>query len=407
MLDSLRSGSWLTAERLRVYPLIFIVFYAIALGWTVCNWDGKLDATGQPLGADYSEVYAAGTFVLEGKPALPYDNGAHAARQRDLFGPTAPFYAWGYPPYFLGLAALFAIFPYVLALVLWQASTFPLYAGAVRAALPLPWRQILPAAAGFPAVFVNLGHGHNGFLTAGLLGLGLVLLERRPLLAGMLFGCLAYKPQYGLLLPIALLAGFHWRALLAAAATAALLTLATLAAFGTETWQGFFASIPFSREIVVEQGNTGWYKLQTVFAAVRMLGGSVSMAYGFQGVSTLACALAIGWLWLRRADWRLRSAALMTATLLSTPYALDYDMMVLGPALAMTIAYLLEKGFGDWEKTLLASVWLMPLVARTFAKATYLPLGLIMTLILFALILRRGIVDLRRSAPASPRPAAA
>ena len=406
MLDSLRTGSWLTAQRLRIYPLIFLVFYAVSFAWLIHGWDGKLDASGQPLGTDYSEVYAAGTFVLEGKPALPYDNAAHAERQRELFGPLAPFYAWGYPPYFLALAALFAVLPYVLALVLWQATTLPLYLGAVGAVLPRS-RTVLLAAAAFPAVFINLSAGHNGFLTAGLLGLGLVVLDRRPILAGILFGCLAYKPQYGLLLPVALAAGFQWRAFAAAGITAGLLTLGTLVAFGPEVWHGFIASIRFSREVVVEQGNTGWYKLQTVFAAVRMFGGSIPLAYAFQTVSTVGCAVLVAWLWFRGADWRLRSAALMTATMLSTPYALDYDMMVLGPALALAIAYGLDKGFGDWDKTVLAAVWLMPLIARTVAKATFFPLGLTMTLVLFGLIVHRGLAGLRRTAPAVGRSAVA
>ena len=399
MLDSLRSGSWLTAERLRIYPLMFLAFYVLSFLWLIHGWDGKLDASGQPLGSDYSEVYAAGTFVLEGKPALPFDNAAHAERQREIFGPAAPFYAWGYPPYFLALAALFALFPYLLALALWQATTLPLYLGAVGAALPRT-RTVLLVGAAFPAVFINVSAGHNGFLTAGLLGLGLIVLDRRPILAGILFGCLAYKPQYGLLLPVALAAGFQWRAFVSAGVTVALLTLATLAAFGPDVWHGFIASARFSREVVVEQGNTGWYKLQTVFAAVRMLGGTIPLAYAVQTVATAACAVLVGWLWFKRVDWRLRSAALITATMLSTPYALDYDMMVLGPALALTAAYLLEKGFGDWDKTILAAVWVMPLVARTVAQATLVPLGLTMTLVLFGLIVRRSLASLRRGAPA-------
>src|SRR6202023_3344335 len=91
----------------------------------------------------------------------------------------------------------------------------------------------LPVAAAFPAIFVNLGHGQNGFLTAGLLGAALLSLPRRPLLSGILFGLLAYKPQFGLLIPIALLAGGQWRATISAGLTVvALMTVATLA-FGT------------------------------------------------------------------------------------------------------------------------------------------------------------------------------
>ncbi len=38
-------------------------------------------------------------------------------------------------------------------------------------------------ALAYPAVFVNLGHGHNGFLTAALMAMALVVLDRRPMAA--------------------------------------------------------------------------------------------------------------------------------------------------------------------------------------------------------------------------------
>ena len=34
---------------------------------------GGLDRQGRPLGTDFSNVYAAGTNVLEGKPDVPFD----------------------------------------------------------------------------------------------------------------------------------------------------------------------------------------------------------------------------------------------------------------------------------------------------------------------------------------------
>ena len=73
-------------------------------------------------------------------------------------------------------------------------------------------------ALAFPAVFVNIGHGHNGFLTAALIGAGLLMLDRRPILAGILFGLMAYKPQFGVLIPLVLAATGRWRAFLAARA---------------------------------------------------------------------------------------------------------------------------------------------------------------------------------------------
>jgi hypothetical protein len=244
--------------------------------------------------------------------------------------------------------------------------------------------------AAFPAVFINLGHGHNGFLTAALLAGGLALLNR-PLWSGVLFGLLAYKPQFGLLLPIALAAGGHWRTILAAAATVLGLLLVSTLAFGIEVWGAFLHSTGFTRAIVLEQGGTGWHKIQSVFSWVRMWGGPVGLAYAVQGATTLLIAGALAWLWRSNASFRLKAAALCLATPLATPYSLDYDLMVLAPALAFLAAGGLAHGFAPWEKTTLAALWLVPLIARSVAEATFVPIGVVTMLGAFIFVLHRSV----------------
>lgn len=391
MIEMLRTGDWLTRERVRIVAIILLAFYAIATVFLFATSNGRVDRFDRPLGTDYSQVWTAGRFVLEGHPEKPFDNAAHDKRQREYFTQTSGFFHWGYPPYFLVVAAFFALFPYALSLVLWQAATLPIYLAAVRSIAPL--RDGMLAAAAFPAVFVNIGHGHNGFLTAGLMAFGLLALQRRPLLAGVLFGLLAYKPQFGILIPVALVAGGYWRTAIAAGVTILAMTLGTWWAFGGETWRGFFAMMTFSREVISEQGVTGWHKIQTVFSAVRMLGGSIPLAYAFQFVSTAICAGVIAVLWYGRTDRRLAAAALMTGALLSTPYALDYDMMLLGPAIAFVVAYGVEKGFRPWEKSLLALVWIVPIIARNIAEVTFIPIGVLTMIAFMSLIVRRALRD--------------
>ena len=101
-------------------------------------------------------------------------------------------------------------------------------------------------ALAFPAVLINVGHGQNGFLTAALLGGALVVLDRRPIVAGILFGLLVYKPQYGLMLPLVLAVSGRWKCFAAAAATVVLLTIVTTLTFGASVWHAFL-SRPISR----------------------------------------------------------------------------------------------------------------------------------------------------------------
>jgi hypothetical protein len=242
-------------------------------------------------------------------------------------------------------------------------------------------------------VFVNLGHGHNGFLTAALIGAALVQLDRRPILAGLLFGCLVYKPQFGLLIPLVLAVSGRWRAFIAAAVTVVVLTLAVTLVFGAEIWSAFLASTKYTRAIVLEQGETGWHKIQSVFSMVRMWGGGVPLAYAIQGAVTLAVATALVWLWRSCATFPLKAAALVIGIVLATPYSLDYDLMLLAPAIAFLAVNGMERGFAPWEKTMLAALWLVPIVTRPFAHATLIPLAVPLMLIALVLLLRRAMME--------------
>ena len=405
MLAILRSGLWAEPARLRLYARLLLLIGALALTGLVATAHNNRDALGRPLGTDFSQVWVAGVEVLEGHAAAPFALQTHAARQRELFGADADIYGWHYPPYFLSVAALFALLPYLAALALWQLSTLPLYVGTVVAILKhrgMATRDIVLGALAFPAVFVNLGHGHNGFLTAALLGGGLLSLDKRPWLAGALFGCLVYKPQFALALPLALLAGGYWRVILSACLSVAVLTLGTWAAFGPEVWIAFRDNLGMT-QLVLEQGAPGFEKIQSIFAAIRLSGGSIMQAYAAQSIVTALVLAVLCWMWHAHIDLRLRAAALLTAALLTTPYCLDYDMMVLGPALAFAFSYAFEKGFIPWEKTLLAAVWVAPLISRQIAGATGIPLGFCLMVAFFALLTMRALQERQPATLFSPR----
>jgi Glycosyltransferase family 87 len=398
--QALRSGEWLSRERIRMVAVAVLLASAGGFLYLVVTATGGVDLQGRPIGTDFSNVYAAGTYVLEGNFQAPFDSVQQFAREQAIFGEATQFYGWHYPPYFLFVAAALAWMPHGLALFVWQAVTLGLYLLAVRAILktfapeggtiasadPL-W---LLLALAFPAVLINVGHGHNGFLTAALLGGGLVSLDRRSMLAGILFGLMAYKPQFGLMIPIALAAGGYWRTFVAAAVTAVLLTLVTTLVFGVQVWHAFFVGAEFTRTVVLEQGDTGWHKIQSIFSWARMWGAPVPLAYAIQGTATLVFAMATAWLWHGKAPYPLKAAGLCLAAILATPYTLDYDMMVLAPAIAFLAADGMARGFGPWEKTALAALWLVPLVARTVPQLTLIPLGVPAMLAMFVLILRRA-----------------
>jgi hypothetical protein len=374
---------------MRNYSVILLAYYVLIFVVVILTAHGDLDGANRPIGTDFSQVWVAGRSVLAGHAESPFNAVTHAAAMARAFGPGTPFYGWHYPPYFLMIATVLALLPYLPALLAWQASTLALYGFAMTRIVRR--RPALLCALAFPAVYVNLGHGHNGFLTAALLSFGCLWLGRRDFLAGVMFGLVAYKPQFGLVVPVALLASGAWRSLAAGAATVAVMTAATLAWFGVGVWRAFVDNLAFTRHVVLEQGNTGWAKIQSVFSAVRMQGGSVALAYGAQSVVSLAVLGLLACLWFSGADRRLKAAALLPAALLTTPYCLDYDMMLLGPAIAFFAAVIVERGARNWEVTGLALVWLAPLVARVGGDALHVPIGLAAILGMFGMAVRRGL----------------
>jgi hypothetical protein len=413
LIGTLLSGDWLTRARIRLVACAVLAASAIGILYLIATADGLIDVRGRPLGTDFSNIYAAGTYVLEGQPGAPFDPQRQHGRERALFGEATPFYGWHYPPFFLFVAGALATMPYSLALAVWQGATLLLYLIAMRAILSgvsrpasAPGRDglWLLIALAFPAVFVNLGHGHNGFLTAALTGFALVALEHRPIVAGVLFGLLAYKPQFGVLVPLVLAVTGRWRAFTAAAATVILMIVAATLAFGAEIWSAFFASTRFTRLVVLEAGDTGWHKIQSLFAWVRMWGGPIALAYALQTTLTVVVAVALVRLWRSDCAYALKAAALAIAMMLATPYSLDYDMMVLAPAIAFLAADGLARGFLAWEKTTLAALWLAPLVARSVAEWTVLPLGVPAMLAVYVLVMHRAVQHPEPMPDGVPRP---
>lgn len=405
-MDLLASGAWLTRERVRHIGWISLGVGVLLLLVLAAGANGTLDARGRPLGTDFSGVWTAGQMVLNGRAPQAWDWAAHQAVQDRTHGPGVPFFGWHYPPPFLLVAALLASMPYLVALLVWQAASFAAVAAVLRRIVPRRETVLLALAA--PVTLICATHGHNGFLTAALLGGGLLLLERRPWLAGILLGCLLYKPQFALLIGPLLLLTRNWRALVGATASAGALTGFTLQLWGWPVWQAFFDSLPLTRSVVIEAGATGFHKIMSPFAAARLWGGSVEAAYAVQALATLFAACAMLWTILSERPL-VRNAAVCAATVICTPYVMDYDHVVVGVGIAFLVADGRLHGWRPYEKSALALIWFTPMIARTGALYTGVPLGLLSAALLLFLAVRRvpapslTALPFRRSRAASAR----
>ncbi|MBR1165742.1 glycosyltransferase family 87 protein [Bradyrhizobium liaoningense] len=359
------------------------------------------DADGRGIPTDFVNVWAAGRLALEGHPAQAWDWDIQkqvelALLKQDFVG----HFAWHYPPPFLFVASFLAQFPYAIAFIGWAAFSMVPYLAVMRAIIGRNAGLVI--AIGFPAAFLNILVGQNGFLTASLIGGTLYLLPTRPVLAGICLGLLSYKPQYGLLFPLALLAAAEWAVLFTAAIVTAAMAVVSWFAFGTDSWQAFFHWIPMFSQAFLTEGRAPWFKMQSIFALVRYVGGTEQVGWIFQWVLTAAVAVVLAVVWRSRLPHALKAAMLATATLLTTPYLFMYDLVVLGIAVAFLIRAGLDEGFARHEVLALA------LVFALLASFLFLgqPVGFPAILIVFGLILGRC-AAWRTAEAASAQPAIA
>lgn len=358
-------GHWLNADRLRGYPRMFIALYVLfCIGWGLAATE-MMDPFGKPIGYDFMAFWSASRIALDGAPVGAYDPmQIFAVQQRAVPTLGKPF-LWHYPPTFYLVVLPLALIPYFWSYIVFTAVTLGIYWGVVRRIAAQAGAGMLFLA--FPGVFVNAFHGQNAFLTGALLGATLLLLERRPLLAGVCAGLLAIKPHLAVLLPIAFFCMGAWRALFAAVLTALLFLGISVAVLGDGTLHAFFGNLRVVR-LIMEAGWLPWPKMPTLFAFAKLLGAPTAVAYALQALGALAVIACVTWIWRKAANYGLKAAALVSGTLLISPYLFDYDLALLALPLAWYGMYGLRNGWYRGEREILALCWMWPGLVAPLAK---------------------------------------
>ena len=373
--------------------ILHVAFFPAA--WLGHWW--IIDDNGLGIPTDFVNVWSAGKLALQGHAALAYDWAIQKQLQISVLGQSYPGnFAWHYPPPFLFVAATLASFPYVAAYMAWPLISFVPFALVMRGLVGRPFGWLLAAA--FPVVLVNTLIGQNGFLTAALVGGTLYLLPIRPVLSGICLGLLSYKPQYGLLFPLVLVVARQWAVFVTAGAVAALMSIASLAVFGTEAWLAWWNWLPMASQAFLSEGRAPWGKMQSIFATVRFFDGTEHFAWICQWTMTALVACALVALWRSRVRYSIKAAGLATGTLLATPYLFLYDVMVLAIPVALMIRVGLKSGFRDYELPalgiILALLFIYPVVGA--------PTGFAATLIMAAMVAGRaglfGVVETNEQA---------
>ena len=351
---------------------------AAAQGLWVVNFGGRI------VPVDFTYFWAAGRLALQGRAAAAYDWGqlhAFAATLGDPLDDGA--FPWSYPPMFFLAVTPLALLSCGAAAALWLGITMTAYLVAIHAIVPRAAAIIAAAAA--PVVLCNASVGQNGLLTAALLGGALVLLDERPVIAGVLVGALCYKPHFGLLLPLVLAGTGRWRVFAGGAATVVVLAAITGLVFGWNAFAAFARALGTANQSLLERGALPWEKLQSVYGLSHVLGLGGAASWSVQIAIAVAAALATLAIWRSAASYALKAAALATATVVVTPYSFVYDLAVLVVPTAFLVKEGLASGFRRWEGLALVAASLLPIMV--LAKTD--PVGPVMCAILAVMIAGR------------------
>ena len=390
----MRYLAWLRARGAdRIVCFVLIGCGAVSLGLHL-----YLSISKMPFGAplvdpenlnDFFVFFSASRFILDGGPVAElYDLVVFKRFQMGLGAAAEGLYPFNYPPHYAFFVLPLAALPYYPAMLAWSGATLMLFLWSARIA-GLRGIELLALAVA-PATVVNIAAGQNGFLTSALLVAGLFLMERRPVLAGSLFGLLTVKPHLGVLIPVAALAQRNWRAVLAAAISAAILIGASMLAFGPAAWVSYadFAA-GFRQLMELQSEGTFLTYSATVQMGARLAGLPAAHGYLLQIAVSLGVAATLYRLYRTTSDRTLLRAALLTGTMLASPFGFVYDLPFLGLAVILLVRSGLRHGFLPYERLVLALAWLMPFIDLRL-NATGFPATPFILLSLFGLIVFRA-----------------
>ena len=356
---------------------LVVAMYGLAWGRRTLQLarNGWVDENGMPFGGDFITFWAAADLAVQGRALDAFDPEIFFAVQDAALPGNAAHFLWNYPPTFHLFVLPLALTDLVTATWLWWAVSIPIYLAVLWRVVPRAEAVVLGLASS--ATLLNLAHGQNGFLlTAVFLGGIALVLRERPVLGGLVLGCLAIKPHFGVLLPVALAVGRQPRAFAATAVSLGLWCAISTAVFGWAYWEAFLSNLSVVGE-AIDTGDLSADKLVTPYVLARGLGLG-SIAWLVQGGATLAAAGAVAWAFTRDRPWG-ASAVLLAATTLCSPYLFDYDLVLLVGAAACAAVDRFEHGHHPLEWTVWLGAGLGPVALAPLSAATGIQAGPILT----------------------------
>lgn len=340
---------------------------------------------GMPLGSDFLSLWSGGWLAVTGNAPGAYDPATMDAAHNVAVPASTSLTLFHYPPTYLMLMMPFGAINYVSSLILFVGLSLIWFSYFLYKARP-HWTTAL-LVLGYPALWLNILGGQNAFLSGALMGLA--MLSASPFWQGVGWGLLTYKPQLGMPVPVALLAGQRFKTILWAVVTALAFALLSLLVLGPGTWQAFFIDTSLTWRVLVE-GLIPLDRMSSALASIIYSTNNLNAAIAAQVMTALIGAVSVAAIWSsRQASANLRHASLVIAMLMATPHLFHYDLAIMALPLLLFIREAESTRWLAGERLVLYITWLGPFLALPSAGNTQVNYYFLLPVLLQLLMLRR------------------
>jgi len=400
---------WLTSKRLRAHGLVLGLTLWSLYTWTLATPTLR-DRNGNLKGTDFLHFYTLGTLAMEHRGADLYDMNAQAElavrRVPDAAGiPYPPLY----PPQVSILFVPMAHLPYGWAFALWWICNDFIYTICCyvtwRASPHLRGQGVTVGllAAAFPAFYHLIAWGQTSAIAlACFTGIFFLLRDRRDFAAGLVLGCLIFKPQLGLAAAIVFVATGAWKIVAGAILSAAAQLSAGILYYGIQPFRAWLRMMWNVRSVppYLEPRSYQTHCLRTFWAMILPSSTATLIFYVVSAVLILVVTIEV-WKRGETLSLALRFSALLLATVLIAPHLTVYDLVILAPAIFLLADWLLARGSassGRGMGTILYLVYMLPLIGPS-ARWTHVQLSVVAMAALTWMIWRTSRSEPREELP--------
>jgi hypothetical protein len=335
----------LTVRRLRAHAALL----AICLCGTIAyeySVRGIFDRAGNIKFQDFLQFPISASLIAQGRADQLYNDQVLAHEIHAIVGRDSHVFLQYFhgPQVALPFIPLLSL-PYLAQAAIWAAISVAIYFTCVWllwkhcAALRSQRTLVVLCALAYPPLFHFFVRGQLSVLVLACFTVSyFAFAAHRDWLAGATLGCLAFKPQFLVAIPLILLFAQAWKALAGLLSSAAVQLILTSIYFGRSVMQAYFTRLLHS--------GANPSSTELTFSAVQM-----HSLYSFSeilipwhpGVWALYLTCSVAVITLAAAIWKsssplsLRFAALSLAAVLVNPHIYIYDLLVLAPVFLLLV----------------------------------------------------------------------